>query len=100
MATELSHLEQAGNHGDVLKHAVLQAAIKAQQEAHPEGIIFVDTHCGPGMYDLGEQSSGEYEKGIMKIAANIDDAPKPVADYFNFVKANDEFLQQVRVLSY
>ena len=95
MATEQSHLEQAGNHGDVLKHMVLQAAIKAQQKAHPEGIIFVDTHCGAGVYDLGEQASGEYEKGIMKIAANIDDAPQPVADYFNIVKANDEFLQQV-----
>ena len=57
MATpqEQSHLEQAGNHGDVLKHIVLMAAIKAQQKAHPEGIIFVDTHCGPGVYNLGEQ---------------------------------------------
>ena len=55
MATEQSHLEKAGNHGDVLKHIVLMAAIKAQQKAHPEGIIFVDTHCGPGSYDLGEQ---------------------------------------------
>lgn len=96
MATEQSHLEKAGNHCDVLKHMVLQAAIKEQQKAHPEGIIFVDTHCGPGVYDLGEQSSGEYEKGIMKIASNIDDAPQPVVDYFNIVKAKDEFLQQVR----
>lgn len=57
MATpqEQSHLERAGNHGDVLKHIVLMAAIKAQQKAHPEGIILVDTHCGPGAYNLGEQ---------------------------------------------
>lgn len=57
MATpeEHSHLEKAGNHGDVLKHVVLIQAIKAQQKAHPEGIIFVDTHCGPGSYNLGEQ---------------------------------------------
>lgn len=57
MATpeEASHLEKAGNHGDVLKHIVLIQAIKAAQKAHPEGIIFVDTHCGPGSYNLGEQ---------------------------------------------
>ena len=96
MASEQSHLEQAGNHGDVLKHVVLRAAIKAQQKAHPEGIIFVDTHCGPGVYDLGEQTSGEYEKGIMKIVANAEDAPEPVKEYYEVVKGFDDYLQLVR----
>ena len=91
-----THLEQAGNHGDVLKHIVLRAAIKEQQKAHPEGIIFVDTHCGPGFYDLAEQTTGEYEKGIMKIVANEEDAPPVVKEYYEAVKGYDDYLQKVR----
>lgn len=101
---EYSHLEQAGNHGDVLKHIVLRAVIKAQQEAHPEGILFVDTHCGPGQYDLSQQKSAEYEKGISRIANEIaknddddDDhnnaAPDQVKEYWQIVKGTDEYLQ-------
>ena len=90
-----SHIQQAGNHGDVLKHLVLREAIKAQQAAHPEGILFVDTHCGPGFYDLAEQSTGEYEKGIMKIVAAAEDAPDIVKEYYKSVKGFDDYLQKV-----
>lgn len=96
MATEGSHLQQAGNHGDVLKHIVLRQIIKEQQKAHPEGIIFVDTHSGPGFYDLAEQTTGEYEKGIMKVVANAEDAPDIVQEYHDFVKGFDDYLQKVR----
>lgn len=48
MAAELhSHLEKAAGHGDVLKHVILLSYIEELQKAHPEGIVFVDTHCGP-----------------------------------------------------
>jgi 23S rRNA (adenine2030-N6)-methyltransferase len=95
---EYSHLEQAGNHGDVLKHVVLRAIIQAQQEAHAQnGILFVDTHCGPGQYDLSEQKSAEYEKGISRIANEIeqnnDGVPTPVQDYYQIVKSHDDYLQ-------
>mmetsp|Transcript_17463 Transcript_17463/g.36170 ORF Transcript_17463/g.36170 Transcript_17463/m.36170 type:complete len:301 (+) Transcript_17463:76-978(+) len=94
MASEpLAHLEKAGSHGDVLKHIVLRSHIIAQQEAHPEGIMFVDTHCGEGLYDLGEQKSQEYEKGIVRISQNVDDAPEEVKGYYDVVQKADQYLQ-------
>lgn len=57
MAAELhSHLEKAAGHGDVLKHVILMSHIQEQQKAHPEGIVFVDTHCGPYVEYLRGQS--------------------------------------------
>ena len=88
------HLHQAGNHGDVLKHVILRSHIVAQQMAHEEGILLVDTHCGPGLYDLGDQKSEEYKKGILRISQNIDDAPLPVKHYFQIVKGADSYMQQ------
>jgi hypothetical protein len=38
MAEEHSHITQAGNHGDVLKHVVLRAAIKCAQVSLSESI--------------------------------------------------------------
>ena len=88
------HLHQAGNHGDVLKHVILKSAIEAQQMAHEEGIILVDTHCGPGLYDLEKQKSEEYKKGILRISEKVDSAPLPVQSYFQIVKGSDSYLQQ------
>lgn len=87
------HLEKAGSHGDVLKHIVLRSHILAQQKAHEEGIMLVDTHCGPGLFDLSEQKSQEYEKGILRISQNADDAPQEVKDYFEVVQKADPYLQ-------
>mmetsp|Transcript_1317 Transcript_1317/g.1775 ORF Transcript_1317/g.1775 Transcript_1317/m.1775 type:complete len:302 (+) Transcript_1317:175-1080(+) len=95
MAAEAhSHLENAGGHGDVLKHIVLRSHIIEQQKAHPEGILLIDTHCGPGLYDLGEQKSQEFEKGILRISKNVDDAPVEVQKYYQIVQEADEYLQQ------
>ena len=124
MAAELhSHLEKAAGHGDVLKHVILMSHIQEQQKAHPEGILFVDTHCGPyvkhrrgrvttshkvrflfspesnfqwinrGLYDLSLQKSQEFEKGIVRISQALDDAPPIVKEYFEVVQETDEFMQ-------
>lgn len=63
------HAFHAGNHADVLKHAVLLAWIEAL--ARKDAPCFVlDTHGGRGHYALGEQGagpSGEAAAGIARL---------------------------------
>lgn len=63
------HAFHAGNHADVLKHAILVATLRymAQKET---GFTVVDTHAGAGWYRLdGDQArtSGEAESGIFSV---------------------------------
>jgi len=61
------HAFHAGNHADVLKHAVLLAWIEAL--ARKETPCFVlDTHGGRGQYALGEQSAGPNGEAAAGIA--------------------------------
>mmetsp|Transcript_15001 Transcript_15001/g.34140 ORF Transcript_15001/g.34140 Transcript_15001/m.34140 type:complete len:301 (-) Transcript_15001:3348-4250(-) len=87
------HLEKAAGHGDVLKHIVLRSHIVAQQQAHEEGIMLIDTHCGDGLSDLSKQKSQEYEKGIVRISGDIDSAPEEVKEYYSVVQQADPYLQ-------
>jgi len=63
------HGFHAGNHADVLKHAVLLAWLQALSKK--EGAFFVlDTHAGRGVYDLSAAeatSTGESAGGIAKL---------------------------------
>jgi 23S rRNA (adenine2030-N6)-methyltransferase len=63
------HAFHAGNHADVLKHAVLLHVIDYLKQK--EGaLMVVDTHAGAGMYVLAHgyaQTSGEYLQGIGKL---------------------------------
>ncbi len=63
------HLYHAGNLGDVLKHAVLAAAITYLKNK-PAPFRVIDTHAGIGCYDLTSDQAGktgEWRYGIGRV---------------------------------
>lgn len=63
------HAYHAGNFADVLKHAVL-AAIVTYLKRKEHAFRVIDTHAGPGLYDLSAteaQKTGEWRGGIGKL---------------------------------
>ncbi len=82
------HDYHAGNHADVLKHAVLALVIRAlQRKATPLRVL--DAHAGSGSYDLQAaeaRKTGEAEGGIRRLLAAP--APPPqLAEYLDAVRA-------------
>ena len=62
------HAFHAGNHADVLKHAV-QALIIESLKKKEKPFIVLDTHAGGGLYDLRgdwSQKKAEYADGIKR----------------------------------
>jgi 23S rRNA (adenine2030-N6)-methyltransferase len=79
------HAYHAGNHGDVLKHATLTAAIGLLHDK-PAPLFLLDTHAGIGAYDLtGVEAgkTGEFAGGIG--AALAADAPA-IQPYLDIVR--------------
>src|SRR3954470_14725635 len=67
------HAFHAGNHADVLKHAVLIAVLEhmTQKDA---ALTVVDTHAGAGLYRLDGDyagTSGEAADGVVKLFAAL-----------------------------
>lgn len=63
------HAFHAGNHADVLKHAVLLFCLDALKRK-PTPFALLDTHAGRGLYDLaGEEAarSPEWRDGIARL---------------------------------
>jgi 23S rRNA (adenine2030-N6)-methyltransferase len=81
------HDYHAGNHADVLKHAVLALLIRAlQRKISPLRVI--DTHAGSGLYDLSSpmaQHGREYERGVARVMA-ASDPPATVAPYLEVLE--------------
>ncbi len=88
------HIYHAGNHADVLKHAVL-ALIIEHLKGKEAGFRVIDTHAGTGSYDLGReeaQKTGEWLGGIGRlIGPNAkpmpDDIAELLAPYLRAVRA-------------
>jgi 23S rRNA (adenine2030-N6)-methyltransferase len=82
------HAFHAGNHADVLKHAVLVALL--QHLNHKDKAYrVVDTHAGAGAYALGgrhAQLHREFDGGIAQLWGR-DDLPPLVAAYVERVRA-------------
>lgn len=82
------HAFHAGNHADVLKHAVLiQLLSYLNQKETPYMVI--DTHAGAGVYALDSNyasKNAEYETGIARLWQRTD-LPPALADYVNLVKS-------------
>jgi len=81
------HAFHAGNHADVLKHAVLTLVLR-HMNLKEKAYRLVDTHAGAGGYSLEgayAQKKGEYEQGIARLWPR-EDLPEPVADYVNLVR--------------
>ena len=65
------HAFHAGNHADVLKHAVLIAILRHLAEKDAPMAVF-DTHAGAGLYRLDgdyAQTSAEAADGYLKLVA-------------------------------
>jgi 23S rRNA (adenine2030-N6)-methyltransferase len=73
------HAAHAGNHGDVLKHAVLVLLVE-HLRSQPEPFAYVDTHAGAGCYDLREQKNREFTIGIKRLWQRTD-IPAPLNKY-------------------
>ncbi len=74
------HAFHAGNHADVLKHAVLLFCLEALLRK-PTPFAVLDTHAGRGLYDLqGDEAmrSPEWQAGIGKLM-DWTDAPPLIA---------------------
>jgi len=84
------HVFHAGNHADVLKHAVLLAVLAyLNQKEKPYWVI--DTHAGAGGYrfDAGRaKSHAEYVDGIGRLWERSD-LPPLLADYVAAVRADN-----------
>ncbi len=78
------HAYHAGNHADVLKHAVLARVIEhLKKKDKPFRVI--DAHAGVGLYDLGgleAGKTGEWEGGIGRLAEPLaEEAEELIAPY-------------------
>ncbi len=63
------HSFHAGNHADVLKHAV-QSLILQSLKVKDKAFVYIDTHAGAGCYDLHSKEmdkTGEYLEGIKRL---------------------------------
>ncbi len=76
------HAYHAGNFADVVKHAVLALVIE-HLKAKDTPFRVIDTHAGPGIYDLGgehAQRTGEWLGGIGRlIGPAAPTIPAPIA---------------------
>ena len=82
------HGFHAGNHADVLKHAVL-VHLLAYLTQKDKPLWFIDTHAGAAVYALDEgyaTKNAEYESGIARLWAR-EDLPPALADYVAQVRA-------------
>lgn len=85
------HAFHAGNHADVLKHAVLIATLQhlTTKEA---ALTVLDTHAGAGLYRLDgdyARTSAEADAGVLRLAAQADTgtlAPL-LQDYLELVRS-------------
>lgn len=81
------HAFHAGNHADVLKHAVLVQVLRYMARKDTP-FTFVDTHAGAGGYSLEgrfARKKAEYEAGIARLWPHRD-LPAPLADYVELVR--------------
>lgn len=63
------HAFHAGNHTEVFKHAILVQLIQSLQKKR-SSIFILDTHSGPGLYDLRANEAirtGEAANGILRV---------------------------------
>ena len=85
------HAFHAGNHADVLKHAV-ETLIIEQLKSKEKPFCYLDTHAGGGCYDLsGEwpQKKAEYLDGIARLWSERQNWPE-LAAYWDIIATLNE----------
>lgn len=93
------HIYHAGNFADCLKHTVFSRIITYLQRKD-KAFRIIDTHAGPGIYDLSSeeaQKTGEWQDGIGRLlkAEWSKKAEELLEPYFSAVRAynSDDQLQ-------
>lgn len=87
------HAFHAGNHADVLKHAVWIALLQRLTEKD-KGIQVIDTHAGVGVYRLVAEKRGEAheaDEGVLKLLAQGSDVTKLPLLVREYVKVITDF---------
>ena len=82
------HAFHAGNHADVLKHAVLVHLLDYLRQKD-KALWYIDSHAGAATYSLDEawaRKNAEFETGIGKLWARKD-VPASLAAYMGEVRA-------------
>lgn len=82
------HAFHAGNHADVLKHAVIIALLRYLGQKDTPA-MYIDTHAGAGLYALDSAyatKNAEYNSGIGRLWSRKD-LPPPLADYVGLIHA-------------
>jgi len=82
------HAFHAGNHADVLKHAVVVQLLRYLGQKD-KAYWYIDTHAGAGVYSLVEgyaTKTAEFETGIAKLWRR-DDLPEVLQDYVEQISA-------------
>ncbi|TAM48901.1 MAG: 23S rRNA (adenine(2030)-N(6))-methyltransferase RlmJ [Paraburkholderia sp.] len=82
------HAFHAGNHADVLKHAVLVQLLRYLGQKD-KAYWYIDTHAGAGVYSLVEgyaTKTAEFETGIAKLWQRTD-LPEVLEDYLAQIRA-------------
>jgi 23S rRNA (adenine2030-N6)-methyltransferase len=90
------HHFHAGNHADVMKHALMVRLLRGLQQKE-KGFLFLDTHAGRGRYDLTKAAAGEslarapeWPDGIGRLWSRDRSAmPKAAVDYLEVVRTFD-----------
>jgi 23S rRNA (adenine2030-N6)-methyltransferase len=83
------HAFHAGNFADCVKHAALVWCVRAIQRK-PTPAFFLDTHAGPGRYDLAGQEASvtsEWLRGIFRLR---EAPPAPLADFVALAASGGE----------
>ena len=82
------HEFHAGNYADVLKHAVL-CQILAYMVKKNTPFLYLDTHAGAGVYDLGSDranKTAEYRTGVAALLQHASPLPEALAPYIDYLK--------------
>ncbi|MEH6493863.1 23S rRNA (adenine(2030)-N(6))-methyltransferase RlmJ [Halopseudomonas sp.] len=85
------HSYHAGNHADVLKHALLRRLFELMQRKEAP-LCYLDSHAGTAFYDLQGESAGktgEFQDGIGRLWQR-DDLPLWLGDFRAAVAAHNE----------
>ena len=90
------HSFHAGNHADVLKHAV-QSLILQSLKIKDKAFVYIDTHAGAGCYDLHSKEmdkTGEYLEGIKRLwEGDVPTAMQAYLDVLRALNADGELVQ-------
>ncbi|WP_455205347.1 23S rRNA (adenine(2030)-N(6))-methyltransferase RlmJ [Kaarinaea lacus] len=81
------HISHAGNHADVLKHALLTVVLNDMAQRHKQ-FVYLETHAGAGMYDLlsqGARIKRQYQTGVMRLW-HCHRIPEPLHPYMQILR--------------